>query len=43
MEVFLAMSRTWAKVISSDHRFILARDVDGIMTYVVNDESALTR
>lgn len=42
-EVYLINSRTWQQIIPSDNNFILAKDVDGVMTYVVNDPTAAIR
>jgi predicted phosphohydrolase len=37
MQVYLRLNRHWADVISENDVFILAKDIDGVMTYVVRD------
>lgn len=43
MQVYLTASNTWANVIEQDRVFIKAKDVDGIMVYVIKDGQEITR
>lgn len=36
-EVYLTASQTWQPIIDSNARFYLAKDVDGVMVYVIRD------
>ena len=37
MQVYLSFYGIWSEVLDDDERFIVARDADGVMTYVIKD------
>ena len=36
-QIYLTMSRTWQDVLDECIRFYVAKDVDGVMVYVIRD------